>query len=451
MKKVLTFIVAVVISLATFGQSVGLRSSQITVPDMAHDFPITIPAGTEVYVQSTYMTYSVLTSFTNTDNMNDVIASGSYRILTNMPDDTNYFDFAGTTITTKSGVDSVSFKGDDVTMNGKIYLPNTTFASQNGIIYKNGVHFIHNFNYGNNGTVTTEGFNTFWGTSSGNLTMGATATSTLMASYNTGIGHATLNANTTGSHNIATGHASLYNNTTGLGNTANGYTVLFNNTTGNYNSGYGFNSLGGGANKSNSYNVAQGYYSGFYESGSYHIYLDNRNRGSLASGREQAPFHSVTDATPSLQITQIGGGGKVYYTGYTEQYQGTQGKRIEKTVNRDVTHSDASWYELYVDGVSDTLLIPLSSTWTFSILITGGNDDQTKSFGYEIKGVADRAADGTTTLNGSTVTTIDEDDADFNARVTVSAGKLKIETTDATSGGDVIRWFATIVIAQQTF
>ncbi|MCF7906408.1 hypothetical protein K9L04_00560 [Patescibacteria group bacterium] len=141
-----------------------------------------------------------------------------------------------------------------------INLENTTFAFQNGIIYKNGTPFIHNFNYGNNGTVTTDGYNIFVGENSGNLTMGSDASWSSDASYNIGIGTESLNSNTTGSDNVAIGYQSLYSNTIGIFNTAIGNYVLYdntegdgnvglgdsslrNNTTGNYNIGIGFSSL----------------------------------------------------------------------------------------------------------------------------------------------------------------------------------------------------------------
>ena len=51
-------------------------------------------------------------------------------------------------------------------------LPATTHANPYGIIYKDGNRFIHDFNYGNNGTVTTSGYNLFIGANAGNFTMG---------------------------------------------------------------------------------------------------------------------------------------------------------------------------------------------------------------------------------------------------------------------------------------
>ena len=121
-------------------------------------------------------------------------------------------------------------------------LPVTSGTTPYGIIYKDGSRFIHDFNYGNNGTVTTAGGNTFVGINAGNFMMGSTATNAGEASYNTGIGAYSLRYNTTGCYNTANGYQSLYSNTTGYHNTANGSYSLYSNTTGYYNTALGYNS-----------------------------------------------------------------------------------------------------------------------------------------------------------------------------------------------------------------
>ena len=136
---------------------------------------------------------------------------------------------------------------------GNLDLDTTTNANQFGVISKNGTRFIHDFNYGNNGTVTTDGGNTFVGLNTGNLTMGSTATQTYEASYNTALGQASLSSNTTGFSNTASGYASLFSNTTGYQNTASGFASLFSNTTGFNNTASGYEagryiSEGSGAN-----------------------------------------------------------------------------------------------------------------------------------------------------------------------------------------------------------
>ncbi len=138
-----------------------------------------------------------------------------------------------------SDVNLFSIKND-----GEINLPNTTFATgNNGVIAKNGTPFIHNFNYGNNGTVTTAGQNTFIGENSGNFTTGSTATSAGQASYNTAVGYNSLNSLTTGNANTAIGRNSLSNLTEGYNNTAVGYGVLTAQQTGYRNVAIGMNVL----------------------------------------------------------------------------------------------------------------------------------------------------------------------------------------------------------------
>jgi len=202
------------------------------------------------------------------------------------------------------GTDSPSAKLD--IYQGNLDLDNTTNANQYGIITRDGVRFIHNFNYGDNGTVTTVGYNTFVGEEAGNLTMGSTATQVYHASYNTAVGrralysnttgyqnaalgYASLYFNTTGSYNAALGHASLYNNTTGYYNTALGSYSLYFNTTGSYNTALGYASLY--SNTTGYRNTALGYYAGRYiadgstanETSNTSVYLGHDTR-ALADG-----------------------------------------------------------------------------------------------------------------------------------------------------------------------
>jgi len=141
-----------------------------------------------------------------------------------------------------AGSNSVTLGNTSITktlLQGNVYIPTTTGTTPYGIIYKDSDRFIHNFNYGNNGTVTTEGQNTFLGINAGNFTMGSTATQTYHASYNTGIGMNALLSNTTGYNNSAMGYAALYANTSGYSNSAIGMNALYSNTSGNSNSAMG--------------------------------------------------------------------------------------------------------------------------------------------------------------------------------------------------------------------
>ncbi|MFA5772897.1 MAG: NYN domain-containing protein, partial [Thermoplasmata archaeon] len=141
---------------------------------------------------------------------------------------------------------------------GSMRLDNTTGASPTGIIFKGASPFISDFNYGNNGTATTRGFNTFVGIGAGNLTMGSGATVDWSASYNTAVGNGALHSNTTGYNNTANGYSALYSNTTGGHNTAIGQAALYSSTTGYNNTGIGHEVLY--SNTTGYWNTANGAY-----------------------------------------------------------------------------------------------------------------------------------------------------------------------------------------------
>lgn len=130
-----------------------------------------------------------------------------------------------------------------VILTGDLRLPNVTHADESGIIRKGSNIFLHDFNYGNNGTVTTTGGNLFLGESAGNLTMGATATETFHASNNIILGATAFVANTIGYQNVSIGYGSMASNTEGYNNVALGTVALQDNTTGYQNFGLGVNCL----------------------------------------------------------------------------------------------------------------------------------------------------------------------------------------------------------------
>lgn len=126
-----------------------------------------------------------------------------------------------------------------------------------GDYYKNNNLFIHEYDAGNNGTVTVDGNNLFVGQGSGNQTMGATATSTFESSGNVGLGGFTLVNNTLGYQNTGVGFGALQNNTEGFANFGLGYGALNSNTTGDFNSAMGSESLN--SNSTGKENLAAGY------------------------------------------------------------------------------------------------------------------------------------------------------------------------------------------------
>ncbi len=115
---------------------------------------------------------------------------------------------------------------EQLDISGNFQIPSTTHTDLFGIIYKNGNPFIHDFNYGDNGTVTTDGQNIFIGENAGNFTMGATANGPEESSYNLGIGSGALSSNSIGSYNIAIGSDAFSSSADGWENTAVGSYAL---------------------------------------------------------------------------------------------------------------------------------------------------------------------------------------------------------------------------------
>lgn len=125
---------------------------------------------------------------------------------------------------------------------------------------------------------------------------------------NTAIGAYSLNALTTGTHNTAIGYEALKALDVGSYNIAIGnYSQTAVTNLGSNGGNVSIGGLSLYSLVSGTYNTAIGHYAGAYETGSYSIYLDNRNRSNTAGDKAGAPFYAVTNATPASQTIQLNG------------------------------------------------------------------------------------------------------------------------------------------------
>ena len=122
-----------------------------------------------------------------------------------------------------------------------------------------------------------------------------------------------------------------------------------------------------------------------------------------------------------------------------------------------ITHSDANWHTLLLDGSGATVLpdILADTFWTFEIQIAGttvGGGAGMDVFSFLIEGSIEND-NGTTTLNDYTVTTLHKDDSDFDAKVEAddTNDSLLVRVIDTTSGGAVVRWVTTIKFTSVSF
>ncbi len=142
--------------------------------------------------------------------------------------------------------------------------------------------------------------NTFWGYLAG-LHNGS-------GSFNTAIGSASLQANTTGNGLTATGFQALNANTTGFSNAATGYQALMSNTTGNNNTAHGyetlkFNSTGAG-NTALGSEAVYGCNTGSYNTGAGYAAL----RSVAAASNNTAYGSTALASTRADNNTGVGSG-----------------------------------------------------------------------------------------------------------------------------------------------
>jgi len=192
-----------------------------------------------------------------------------------------------------------------------IKLP-ATLNSNSGIIYKNGITFLHAFGNNNiflgynprNFTLTNANGNIAIGTATLNgLTTGVENTavgnsalhSNTTGNYNSSFGSYSLEPNTTGNFNSAFGYAALRSNQTGYNNTAVGVTSLYNNTIGEKNTAIGFKSLF--LNQSGFQNTAVGDSALYKNTGNYNTAL-GYNAGSNVTTGANLTLIGI-DANPS--------------------------------------------------------------------------------------------------------------------------------------------------------
>ena len=247
---------------------------------------------------------------------------------------------------------------------GSLRLDRTGYANRYGVIYKGGVPFFHDFNYGDNGTVTTEGHNFFAGEGAGNFTMGSTATDSIQSSYNTAIGYIALYNNTTGHKNTAIGARALRDNTTGSSNAAIGYSTLAANTTGSYNQTIGHVSLY--RNTTGSYNAAIGFAS-----------LYANTTGELNVGVGHYALYQNTTGYSNLAI-----GSRALYgntTGHDNVAIGGHAGRLTSDDSLNQTATDSLFFgnntKAHADGETNQIVLGSDAVGLGSNTVVLGNDD----------------------------------------------------------------------------
>jgi len=109
---------------------------------------------------------------------------------------------------------------------------------------------------------------------------------------------------------------------------------------------------------------------------------------------------------------------------------------------RRETTSAGSWEDLYLDGLSQHLMVTNTKTMTFQALVVGRSDSGAESAGYRIEGLLIGGVGGAN-VAGVTVSMIYEDDAIWDADVQGTPGGHNIRFM-VRGNGENIRWVATV-------
>lgn len=194
----------------------------------------------------------------------------------------------------------VTREGDANTGLGVFALPDTSTGIHNTAIGKNTL------------SVNTSGYS--------NTAIGSDALKLNTVGYfNIAVGGSTLRKNTSGTGNIGLGHAVLAENTNGVSNVAVGDDAMAKNVSGDMNIGIGddsqLNALGNentsiGARSLNNLgdgngNIALGFSSGYYETGSNKLYVDNQQRASESDSKIKSIIYGVMNATVGSQTLDL--------------------------------------------------------------------------------------------------------------------------------------------------
>lgn len=178
---------------------------------------------------------------------------------------------------------------------------------------------------------------------------------------------------------------------------------------------------------------------------------------TIASGQESHAEGNNTEASgigahtggigsKASRLGQFARAGSVFSVRGDGQYE-------DQPLLNSITHNDASWYNLYVDGTVQLMTLETDQVMTFTCWIAGTTQGCTKSFAFKIEGLIENDG-GTTTLLASTTTTIyDTDDVSFDARALADNANdaLLIQVQDSDGAGDTVRWSAVVRAAEVTF
>lgn len=165
---------------------------------------------------------------------------------------------------------------------------------------------------------------------------------------------------------------------------------------------------------------------------------------------ENATTYTAPSAAGSNAIA-IGDSAYAYLAGSLVQASGafaTPGDAQSSVLVLRNTSTTNAFVELYLDGVSDRIIIPADTTWTFFVMLVGHQVGVSASASYEFRGALRRDSASTLRLLNLNKTVVAKDDLTWDAEVSVEPFNSALRVRAKGSTAQTVRWVAKVATVE---
>jgi len=177
--------------------------------------------------------------------------------------------------------------------------------------------------------------------------------------------------------------------------------------------------------------------------------------GNISSGSQSFTLGGANTAS-ALNSSALGNQSLAALSGqssYASGFFSVQGDAQRSVLVARRQTTDATQTELTLNSAAPSstsrLIIPASTTWGFTVYITGRQDSSTNCGYYRIDGLMKRDGSNNTTLTGSvTVTTIAEDTAGWDVTAAADDTNESLQILVTGIAATTIRWVASVYFTE---
>jgi hypothetical protein len=173
------------------------------------------------------------------------------------------------------------------------------------------------------------------------------------------------------------------------------------------------------------------------------------NAGVVVGGDENSCDADYGSVVGGRQAASLNYGSVNHASGMFSSVGDAQGT-IQAVLRREINFaSNTGWQDLYLDGISELMVIPQDTVWTMHILVSAATTGLSDRASYEVVASVSNVA-GVVTIESSTVTPIYESNSLWDVVVDSVSQYVRIMVTDG-SDTETIRWVATVRTSELTY